>query len=73
MMKWLVIKERESQQWVLVGPTKTYEEKVGRKVTYHYKSWVIPVPEHISPFVECHKIIQAKNREDAQCQILNLK
>jgi len=72
-MKWIAVKERESQQWKIVGPTAYYYEGKGRKKKIVHYSWVIPVPEHISPFIEAHKVIDANTKEEALCQILNLK
>lgn len=72
-MYWLAIKERESQVWKLKGPTESYVEKIGRKKERRYKSWVIPKPEHVSPFIETHIIIKADTQEEAECQISSLK
>ena len=73
MHKWVAIKERESQQWIISGLTDGYYEGAGKKKRYVRKSWVFPKPEHVSPFIEKHKIIEANTKEEAQWLISNLK
>lgn len=75
-MKWVVVKERESQRWFVAHTTvwrmQEYFPKPWSKKTKKRQiqvDWVIPRPENISPFIECHKIIEANTKEEAQCLI----
>jgi len=76
VMKWVACKERESQRWFIAGQPEWYtqeyyKESWSRRASKRrvQKSYVIPRPEHVSPFVECHQIIEANTREDAECLI----
>jgi hypothetical protein len=74
-VKWLIVKERESQQWYVLGPTKWETElyyppgKSRMKKRAVQRSWVYPKPEHVSPFIEAHKVIDAHTEEEARCMI----
>ena len=78
-MKFIAVKERESQRWFIAGTTQWSAEKyyppgrVRQKVRNVQKSWVYPKPEHVSPFIERHEIVEAANIEEAQCLISNWK
>lgn len=65
MKNWLFIKERESQKWLLWGELPKERIKEGRKVRYVQRRWIYPKPENVSPFIECHKIIDAESEEEA--------
>ena len=79
MPNYIMVRDRESQTWHCVGTTKSRlqsEQKTGprggrrtiKKVVWN--SFVYPVPESVSSFVDAHKIIEANN-EEAACQALN--
>lgn len=70
---WLVVKERESQLWQTVGQTKwqsslEYPRPFAsrRKRVSRQERWVIPHPEDVSPFIDAHKIIEAKTAQEAE-------
>ena len=80
MKKWIVVKERETQRWIVVGLTEYYSDTYypngfarRAKKRQQQRSWVIPKPEHVSPFIEAHKVIEANTLEDVQCLISNWK
>jgi len=72
-VKFIAIKERESQRWTIAGMTEWGEETdySGRRAKKRrvQKSWVIPKPENVSPFIEQHKIVEANTIEEARCLI----
>lgn len=76
-MNFIAVKERESQRWFITGRTEQYQttEHTGKRTRkiWKYKTWVIPFPEHVSPFIETHKIVEAATLEEAQCLISNWK
>ena len=72
-MKFIIVKERESQKWFPVGLIGHFQ--IGgtkRNPKYAERRSVYPKPEDVSAFIESHKIIEAKNKEDAKCQVQNL-
>lgn len=79
-LKWIVCKERESQRWFVAGQTDWYEETYypngfsGRaKKRRVQKGYVIPKPEHISPFIEASAVVEANTESEAQCLISSWK
>jgi hypothetical protein len=75
MSKWIAVKERESQQWFIAGQTEWYQEEYLPPGRRRYqkravqKTWVFPKPEHVSPFIEAHKVVDAATKEEAECLI----
>ena len=70
--KWLLVLERESQEWQVVGPAPWTQEEYYPTLTsrrmkkrYVQYNFVIPKPEDVSPFVAGHTIIEAKTEEEA--------
>ena len=75
-MKWIVIKERESQRWTVAGQTEWRTEEYYPQVWSRrmkkrrvQKGYVYPRPEHVSPFIEAHSVIDASTIEEATCLI----
>ena len=77
-MKWVVVKERESQAWFVARPTEWQTEEYYPKPWSRrskkrrvQKGWIFPKPEYTSPFIEKHAIIEAATKEEAECLISN--
>ena len=80
MQKWIAVKERESQRWFIVGEPEWYYEEYYARITDRkrkkrrvQKSYVTPKPEHASPFIEAHKIVEAASKEEAAWLVSNWK
>ena len=62
-MKFVVVKERETQRWHVVGPTEwrteeyypyTWSKRTEKRGVQ--KTYIYPSPETVSPFIEAHKV-----------------
>lgn len=81
--RFCAVKYRDTGEWKLIGPLKWYMTKEDisgpRAKRARYKSTkrqvysVYPKPEHVSPFVETHRVFEAANKEDAQWQVSTWK
>lgn len=69
---YLFIRERESQNWILHSRLPNKSFKIEKKKTSYAPNYIFPKPEHVSPFIETHKIIKANTEEEAW-QNLNSK
>lgn len=73
MKKYYAVRERESQQWFYCGPLGHENHGTAKRPKYKQKTYIYPYPEHVSPFIQEHVIIDANTEEEAKWQISNLK